>query len=314
MLAALAAIGVGTAALVHAALPANATGGLRPTTTTATAAMTPDGAGVTLSATVTLPSDAAASDGTPIGTLTFTDERSDVLGSVKVTTCTGRTCTAQDTIPVSAFAAMTDFVVANYSGNGRLGSSSDSVPVLYDHCTTGNACTSGEITDADTWVVATVPVGDSALVTLGGPALPCSIGAGDVINLATSGTFKSVQLSVVEAGRAYPPVDKSTADGPRGHSLYRCAASNLPFHGFSSGRAGYTHTASDFARYGIAPFAASGAYAGEHVGLLADCFFLVTHTVNGGACENTATRSVTAFDASYIVVKAVDGGVSHFAG
>jgi hypothetical protein len=311
--AATATIGLAATMLAGAA-PASAGAGLLPSATTLSAVMTPDGSGLAVTSTVKVPIVGVGLGLTPTGTVTFTDDHGDVLGAVKMASCLLKACTVHDTLPTSAFGASANGVVATYSGDVLLGSSSASVPVLYDRCTTGKSCTSGEISDGTTSVIVGVPVGDTALVTLGGTALPCSIGSGAVVNLATTGSSKSIQLAIGEAGTTYATLDTSIADSGAGHSFYRCAASTLPFTAFSPAVGGsYTRTASDFATYAAAPTTLVGGYSGDHVGLLADCFYLVTHTVGGGACENSATTSVTTLDATDIVVTAVNG-VTHFAG
>lgn len=287
--------------------------GLFGSTTTVTAAMTRDGHALRLHVTVTTPLVGIGFGGRSAGYVTFADDQSDALGAVDLTNCSASTCSASYRVKTSKLGPVVGAITATYSGDGLLNTSHGAAPVLFLRCAKTALCRSGKITVGPTTVELAVPAGDSALATLGGPALPCSIRSGSVINVATTGTRKTVQVGMYEAGSAYAGLDGSLAGRTSGHLSYRCDASTLPFKAFTPAPgAAYAESSQDFARYGEAPKATSGRYRGDYVGLLAGCFYRV-RAPHRGACTLSETSSAATFDAADILIFA-GTGVTHLAG
>lgn len=310
--------------LVAALVAAVSTAGLLCGTSTASAALlgssttalnlaiAPDGTGVVMTATVT-PSLGG-------GTVTFTDEHKDALGTAELPSCLLSACTVSDVVPTSALSRNVGIIVAIYSGNGYVGASYGLATLLYVRCPKAAhySCRSIKIKSTKTVARLLVPPGDSALLTLGGPPTPCSIGSGPVVNVATTGKAshrgKGVQVGIVEHGSRYQQLDESIFDRPAGHLFYRCNASSRPFPGFTPATgADYTRSDADFARLGATPIATTGTYSGEHVGLLADCLYLVRRPPSGGACGLLGSASRSTFSGVDVVIFP-GTGLLHLAG
>jgi hypothetical protein len=296
------------AGAVTMSAPADASGSFT-SSTTMHAAMSANGKRLVLSATVT------AGLGSPSGSIAFVDNHHRVLRVVKLSGCSD-TCTVVRRLKVSSLGRRLSSITAAYSGNSALKSSAAATSVLYMRCAAASCAET--IGGGQTSVGVELAKGQSALATLGGAALPCSIRAGQVVNLATAGRQGNIQVVLYEAGNAgsaYVDVDNSTFDSNAGHSAYRCMVSSTPFTGFApSGSTSFSQTTSDFARYGTSPKLSSGHHRGDYVGLIPDCFYLATHShTSTGVCENLPKLTGPLPDQ---VLVTLSGGnrVSHFVG
>ncbi|HWC33889.1 MAG TPA: hypothetical protein VG650_03575 [Mycobacteriales bacterium] len=283
--------------------------------TTMSSAMAADGASLTLTVTVanaTIPVGLGVS---PSGTVTFTDNAQDNLGTVSVPSCLLTACTLQHTVSVTQLASNVTKLTATYSGDVLLSSSSASNAVLYERCAAAGGCF-GTLTNGTTSVALGLPVNDAALVTLGGAALPCSAGAGSVVNVAASGTGKALTVALSHSGTAattYETLDAATAVSGA-HTKYRCDASTNAYQGFSSGTTTFTKSSTDFAQYGAVPQLAAGSYAGLHAGLIPDCAYWFAHSPTvPPVCNQVPTTPPVGTDIAFLVLNA-SSGVSHLAG
>ena len=281
--AALAATLAATGSLALAR-PASAAGPFRSQTSVAVA-MSKTGKQLLFTAGVT------ASLGSATGSVSFLDGHGRLLGVSGVTGCPDA-CSAALRVPVTKLASPESAIVAAYSGNSLLEQSSGSAPILFMRCRHATSCTQA-LPGPDTSLGVRVGRGSSALATIGGAALPCSLGAGQVANLATSGVRHRVTLTLYEANAADAPyyeADTATSDPSSGHSAYRCLVSTTRFLGFAPhrGSTAYTQSATDFDYLGPASQVRSGSYRGSYVGLLTDCAYHAydPHLAHGLACEN----------------------------
>jgi hypothetical protein len=292
-----------------ATVPAAAGGSFR-STTTLHVAITRDGRDLVLTARV----DGAF--GRPSGPVAFLDDHDHLLGSATLPYCTSA-CAVVERVRVSALSAHVSEIYARYPGNPTLQSSFAGVPILYERCRKTATCDS-TLSGAETSLGVAVSRGESALVTLGAARLPCSIGAGQVVNLATTGHGPNIQAALYEAGdagAAYLDADNHTFKNGSGHSAYRCMVTNSAFTGFSpADSTDFSESSADFAHYGTSPQVGAGHYTGQYAGLIADCFQLATHAhTKTGACENLPKIAGPIPDEVLITIS---GGnrVSHFAG
>jgi hypothetical protein len=269
-----------------------------------------DGRRLVLTATVT------GSVGTTSGSVVFIDDQHHVLGTQTLPSCSDA-CKVVQRVKVSSLAPRVNAVFASYGGNATLRSSSAAQPILYLRCRKAQAC-GATLSGSETSIGVTISKGQTALATLGAQRLPCSIGAGQVANLATTGGSAAMQVVLYEAGdagSAYVQADGDTYNSGAGHSAYRCLVTNSAFTGFSPGSStGFSESSADFQHYGTTPRVVTGHYKGRYVGLIADCYHLATHDhTKAGACENLPKLSGSLPDE---VLVALTGGnrVSHFAG
>jgi hypothetical protein len=297
------------ATLALAGTQASAVGSFR-SNITLRAAISEDGRELVLTSVVT------GSLGSTSGTVVFTDNHRHVIGTETLPECP-TTCEVVRRVRTARLARRLSGIYAAYSGNATLAPSEASLPVLYMRCHINPTCSSN-IAGAETSFGLTISKGQSALVTLGAQPLPCSIGAGQVVNLATAGGSSVIQAVLNEAGAAgaaYLQADGDSFDSGAGHSAYRCLVTSATFTGFSpAGSTEFSESSADFARYGTTPRVRSGHYRNQYVGLIADCFELATHAhTRSGACENLPKLAGPVPDG---VLIAVTGGnrISHFAG
>ncbi|HVT65593.1 MAG TPA: hypothetical protein VHD81_10600 [Mycobacteriales bacterium] len=297
------------------AAPASAATGVLASSTTLSAVITADGTGLTLTSTVAQSGSSNGLGATPTGTVTFTDSAGDKLGAVAVSGCLLKVCTVQRTVTTTQLGNLVTKITAAYSGDSVLKPSSVATAILFARCTTGTSCQGG-LANATTAVGLSVPVNDSALVTLGGPQLPCSAGAGSVVNIAATGTGKAMTMQLYHLGSAataYLAVDNSTKVA-NAHAFYRCDVSTVAYQAFHPATATYAKALSDFAQYGAAPTVASGTYAGLHAGLIPDCTYWFAHSATSPPVCATAGQSTPAgSDAAYLTLNA-GSGVSHLVG
>jgi hypothetical protein len=303
------AVAAALATIAVFSAPAAATGSFR-STTALHVAMSPDGRRLVLTATVT------ASFGTATGSVGFVDSNHHTLGTQALPECS-TTCKVVQRVKVTSLARQVTAVFASYSGNATLKSSADVEPILYLRCRR-QSC-GATLSGAETSIGVTLAKGQTALATLGAQQLPCSIGAGQVANLATTGPdTPAIQIVLYEAGQAgaaYLRTDANTYNSTAGHSAYRCLVTSSAFTGFSPGPAtGFSRSPTDFGHYGTTPRVSAGHYRGQYVGLLADCFRVATHAhTKTGACENLPKLAGPIPDEALVVL---NGGrrVSHLAG
>ena len=297
-----------------AAAPASAAGtATLASTTTLSAVMTADGTGLALTSTVAQPNGLGVN---PTGTVTFTDSAGDKLGAVAVSGCLLKTCTVHRTVTTTQFANLVSKITATYSGDSVLKPSSAAAAMLYERCAATAGCY-GTLTNATTAVGVGVPVNDTALVTLGGAQLPCSAGAGSVLNIAATGTGKAIAVQLQHSGAAaatYVALDAKTKVA-QAHTNYRCDVSTKAYQGFSPTAATYTKSATDFAVYGTTPTLASGTYTGQHAGLVPDCTYWYAHSASfAPVCNSVPTNTPPAgSDVAFLYLNA-GSGVSHLAG
>ncbi len=297
------------ATAVLSVVPAGAIGSFR-STTTLHIAVSADGRRLVLTAAV------SGSLGTPAGgTVVFIDNHRHLLGTDPLPSCAA-TCTVVQRVAVSSLARRVSGIFASYSGNATLASSTASLPVLYRRCRA--ATCSVTLTGDQTSFGVTLAKGQTALATLGAQPLPCSIGAGQVVNLVTSGRSGNIAATLYEAGdagNAYAQQDNDTFDSYAGHSAYRCLVTDHPFTGFTpGGSTAFSRSTADFRHYGTTPRIGSGHYRGQYAGLIADCYQLATHAHTAtGACENLPKLTGPIPD---IVELVISGGhrISHLAG
>jgi hypothetical protein len=288
---------------------ATAAGSFRSTTALHTA-ISQDGRRLVLTATVT------GSFGTTSGSVVFIDDQHHVLGTQTLPECS-TTCKVVQRVKVSTLAPRVSAVFASYGGNATLRSSSAGQPILYLRCRKAPAC-GATLPGNETSIGVTISKGQTALATLGAQRLPCSIGAGQVANLATTGGSAAMQVVLYEAGdagAAYIQADGNTYNSGRGHSAYRCLVTSSAFTAFTpEAPPDFSQSSADFEHYGTTPRMTSGHYKGQYVGLIADCYRLATHAhTQAGACENLPKLAGSLPDE---VLIALTGGsrVSHFAG
>lgn len=299
-----------------AAAPASAAGtALLASTTTISAVMAADGSGLALTSTVAQSGTSSGLGLPPSGTVTFTDDANDKLGSVAVPGCLLKVCTVQRTVKTSQFANKVTKITATYSGDSLLKPSAVTTTMLWQRCLVAAGCY-GVLTNATTGVAVSLPVNDNALVTLGGAQLPCSAPGGSVVNIATSGTGKGITMQLQHAGAAaaaYVALDTKTKVA-QSHTNYRCDVSTVAYQGFSPAAA-YTKTTSDFANYGTTPKLTTGAYAGQYAGLIPDCSYWFAHSLAfAPVCNSVPANTPPAGnDVTFIVLNAASG-VSHIAG
>jgi hypothetical protein len=308
----LAASLAGAAVLVTGAavsVPQAAAAGSFRSTTALKAAISENGRQLVLTAAV------SGSFGTTSGAVVFTDNHRHLLATATLPECSS-TCRVVERVPVTKLARRVSAVFASYSGNTSLKPSAAAVAVLYLRCRSAKC--SSDIASTDTAFGLTISKGQTALATLGAQRLPCSIGAGQVVNLATTGG--STNLGIVlnedgDAGTTYVQTDGDTYDSSAGHSAYRCLVTTSAFTGFSPGGSDeFSESSADFSHYGTTPRISSGHYKGQYVGLIPDCYQLATHAhTEAGTCENLPKLAGPLPDE---VLIALTGGnrVSHFAG
>jgi hypothetical protein len=323
----LTAVGVAGAGLVAsavtAAVPASAAGlNLLPSTTTLSATAAENGSGVTFTETTKvlgLPGLGVL----PNATIAFVDNHGTTFGLKQIGgNCLLKTCTASLFVPTDAFAYQDEIVTARFPGDLLAQASSASVELVTQVCEDPNAdddanvrdndvnndnCATPRLDSADQTTDAYVESASTSgqiIVTLGGPALPCSLGVADIVNVTGSGlnADKSIQIFYNGAAAlAYNTAALDTADLSSGHSGYMCYSSPNPWVGFSSTSGTYHQTASDFAHLGTVP-----QVGGEYVGLLADCNYFDSPDSLNIAAPCLAGQSNDGFEGSSIDAPASD--------
>lgn len=310
---ALTAVAAGTLGVVAA--PAEAA--VFTSKTTLATVMSADGASLTMTATVantSLPNGPGIS---PSGTVTFTDSAGDRLGALTAPNCGMTACAVKRTVTVSQLADNVSSLTASYSGDSTLGAGSASTPIAFRRCAAKAGCFNA-LTSGVTSIGVGTPVGDTALVTVGGTKLPCSVGAGAVVNAAVSGPgTKTIGIQIQHSGTAattYMALDAKTKVA-QAHTNYRCDVSTNPYQGFSAGSTTFTKSLSDFTHYGTVPQLAAGAYKGQYVGLLPDCTYWFAHSwpTYPAVCNSVPTSPSTTSDVVYLGLYPTSG-VSHLAG
>lgn len=284
VLAGLAGAGL-LASSMSALTPASAASlNLIASTTTLSATASADGATVKLSSTVTFLNLPVGLGITPSGTVTFGDDAGDHLGTAAVS-CFLKACTVTHTVSTDKLSDDVSYLKATFVDKLLLKPGTAVVRFGFNRCT-GDVedCSVANVSDNTTDVGVSADSGDTASVTLGGAALPCSLGAGDVVNSTGAGPAGVKELTISYLGTAsntaggkYSDVSDAIIDSdgaPGGVSGYLCAVAPYAFVGFTPNPGqSFTHTDSDYASFGLAEPITTGAYAGDYVGLLANCFY-----------------------------------------
>jgi hypothetical protein len=214
---------------------------------------------------------------TPSGTVHFSDNKNDDLGTVKLPSCTLRTCDIADEIRSTSLSSGVTELTATYSGDTLLESSAASYPMTGINCPAGQTCTEAGFV-SHPGVSVTVDGGSSGatgIMSVGGNTLDCGLGVGNVAAVdieplrGAYGPPETITIRIPAGADAdrYRQASQATADPAAGHSGYLCG-STVGTDPVSFGPTVplgspyvYTQTLSDFTSLG-------------HIGgLLADCGF-----------------------------------------
>jgi hypothetical protein len=211
---------------------------------------------------------------TPDGTVGFSDNQGDNLGAVTLPPCLLTACTATHTVPVAGLSDGVTRITASYSGDVALKPSGAALAVGLSSCSGDSDCdvviaqgsteleVSGDDTDeGNAYVVA----------TLGGPALPCSLGVAPVANFDGFNLNDRKFISYSVSGAAADAYNNASDNGDAGYDDYFCWVSPDPFTAFHPTLATFQRNGADFTQFGDAPEITSGPYAGDFVGVLATC-------------------------------------------
>jgi hypothetical protein len=210
---------------------------------------------------------------TPSGSVTFTNADTTLIGTAPVQTCLLTTCTATlANVPLAALHASPEGIatVTGAWGGDLIGApSAGTVDIAISNCDVDGCSVDVSNTTTDLSIFSNSDQG-TIIASLGGPALPCSItGGGSIGNYATSGLNDGVEVELVLTGAAATAYD--TVQNRTTHD-YMCWVKANPFTAYTNnGSATFNRTATDFNRLGAAALITSGPYAGQYVGLLADC-------------------------------------------
>ncbi|HVT64816.1 MAG TPA: hypothetical protein VHD81_06665 [Mycobacteriales bacterium] len=292
VLAALAASG--GSALLYA--PPAAADALLKTTTTAHASMSKDGKAMLLTATVKAGNLNDGLGFTPSGLIVFMTDTGQGLADAPMN-CLLKTCTVSFVAPLNPGFPVWSFNKINvfYRGDRFTRPSQTTITsVSYIDCPPDDT-----LPPCQTFVAGStrgmgiefvVPPGDTALVTTGGPRLPCSTGSSDVMNIAISGNEGEVASYIYDDAPADANLNYATKDPSAGHSMYRCESSTTAFAGFNpTAGNGWTRSGSDFATFGPAVPAPGGSFPGEYTALLADCSYVDAALGGQGDCQDDQT-------------------------
>lgn len=260
---------VGTTTAASAATSLN----LVASTTTLSGQLSEDGSTLTLTASVSLggkPGNLNLGNIVPGGSVSFSDDRGDNLGSAAIPSCLLKACVVVHAVPVSAISDGTTRVTASYPGDLVLKPSSASIAFGKSDCTGDAECDfviqSGTTTlevnseDADTDEPAWVDG------SLGGPTLPCSLGVAQVANFSGVNLDSQKGVTYTVTGAAADAYSSAGGDG----AVYFCWVSPNAFYGYNPGSTSFAGDTSDFSDFSELQIS-GGTYNGEYVGLLPTC-------------------------------------------
>jgi hypothetical protein len=273
----LAVIGLASAGLIASALsaiaPASAAGlNLHKSLTALSGTLSESGSTLSLSVNVRINDIPIGLGLTPTGTVTFTDDVGDNLGSAALPTCLLTACNVTKTVATAAISSGATKVTATYGGDLILSASSASIHISVTQCD-ADSC-SADVENSSTEVDASSDADSGTIeAMLGGPDLPCSLGAGSV------GTVNGVGLTPDDGKDVFYSLSGAAANTYvnldsefDGDGYWICWVSPNPFMGFSdNGSTTFPQDEDSYSDYGAAPKLTSGSYAGDYVALLAQC-------------------------------------------
>ena len=247
--------------------PASAAG-LTASTTLLSARISDDAQRVTATVTVRMGTNTNGFGITPTGTVHFSDNLGDNLGSVAVPSCLLKPCTTSYVIPTDRFSSGVTRLTATYSGDTILKPSAAGVALGLSRCDgtceadvfAGNADMEVE-SDSDTGYI---------VANFGGAGLPCGVNGGGPIGHVTSynlGADKEIYYMLVGPGAA--AYANLALDGQE----WFCYASPVEFDAWSQDGVStdFPPNGSSFGTFGPAPQMGGPNYNGLYVGLLGDC-------------------------------------------
>jgi hypothetical protein len=275
----LAAALVATMAAWSTGTPASA-GTLLTTSTKLTAAIAEDGQQVTATVTV---KNGLTDDGlgiTPQGTVRFSDDQGDDLGTLTLPDCLLKVCTASYVIPIDRFANGIENGIsqlrATYSGD-LLGKPSTGVhPLSIQKCRGEDGCFGGVSAGGAEMTVNSDSDEGYILANFGGSGLPCGVNGGGpvghVVGVDLNGNKEIYYMLSGAGAQAYHTMFVNGDFGEDDPDWF-CYVSPESFAAYSQDGLSTDFPASNdsFNYLGPAPQIGSGPYNNYYVGLLAFC-------------------------------------------
>jgi hypothetical protein len=206
---------------------------------------------------------------TPSGSIHFSDDAGDDLGTVTLPQCVNTLCVASTTVSIDALSDGVGQLTADYSGDLLLKPSQGTMGF--------SPCVNGCYADSQSGAAYTSVSSDSSTGAVdagfGGQGLPCGVNNGgptgnvDAYNLDAN---KQISYQLQGAGaQAYHTLIAKTS-----HNEWFCYVSPDPFKGYyPNGTAGsFPESDAAYANFGWVPQIQGGAYDGQYVGLLGHCY------------------------------------------
>lgn len=247
-----------------------------------TAKLAEDGTSVTLTATVGIGTTKDGSNNlgpiTPSGSVSFSDNLHDNLGSATLPSCLLTRCTVTVTVPTSHIQSGTTKLTASYPGDLLLKKSAATVPFSLDSCSLpredDSPCTTFSSSGTTTVQVDTYAPSGYIEAELGGSGLPCSLGGGAkvaTVNAVGVSYDKEVTYSLLGAAAdAYQNLNQDFFG--EFDATWFCYAAPHNFTAYTNaGSTVFPHNQNSYNRLGDAAHLTSGPYAGDYVGLLPSC-------------------------------------------
>lgn len=214
---------------------------------------------------------------TPTGSVHFSDNVGDDLGTAALPSCLLKPCVASLSIPVSSLSDGVTQLLATYSGDTLLKPGTIGEPLSFVHCDPDDGCF-GEATEpgADLEVTSTSSTG-YVVANFDADGLPCGVdGGGPVAHIVGHGlnADKSVYYTLNGAGaQAYETMLTNGQFSDGDHTAWVCYVSKDPFAAYSPDgyHTDFPESDASFNNLGPAPQIVGGVYDGYYVGLLAWC-------------------------------------------